>query len=350
MPNVVRLIDANNRRFAAMRFHSDRINEFKTAAEYLLAPAHKARYQEISRGVWGKPDYWGVVAVAHWRESSGHFSTYLGNGQLLGQVTTIEPKGRGPFFDHDTDPPLRDAFYRGALDALIDVQHADRWVRTYGSSPGSLLTFLESLNGYGYADGPSGHPPMASPYIWGGTSEQQIGKYPRDHFFDPNAWDSQLGCAGLLRYMTGLDPSVGFGPPASVPSVPIVPPAPPIIVPTPAPVPVPVPAPTPEPPVVTPPAPVPAQPDWAAMLLNLGKSMLPQLLPVLLPLVPKVLASTPLAGLAPIADILANVVVKAQPLGGVTALPPSAIWKLIADEGYRVCISIDPSLPHGPNA
>jgi lysozyme family protein len=38
----------------------------------------------------------------------------------------------------------------------------------------------------------------------------QSGKYIRDGVYDPNAVDSQPGCAGLLMAMMELDPSINF--------------------------------------------------------------------------------------------------------------------------------------------
>src|SRR6185369_1832675 len=61
------------------------------------------------------------------------------------------------------------------------------------------LTMLEKYNGLGYAA--KGVP---SPYIWAGTNQYQSGKYVRDHVYDPNAVDTQLGCAGLLIAMNAF--------------------------------------------------------------------------------------------------------------------------------------------------
>lgn len=211
MPDIAKLINANQRRWEAMHFNTSRIPEIdKTSREIL---AHKAQYEEISNEIFkqtGTQVPWAVIGVIDSREHSaslGLANSYLGNGQRLDHVTTIVPKGRGPFLSHDTDKPLRGPFFRGALDALIDVQKVQNWDDW---TPGGALTFLESLNGYGYANGPKGNPPMASPYIWGATSEQERGKYIADGVFSASTWDSQLGCAALLRYMSGLDPSVGF--------------------------------------------------------------------------------------------------------------------------------------------
>ncbi len=212
MVNIPNRISENQKHWEAMHFATSRIPEFDQVARQLLA--HKAQYQEISKEILAQTGAnvpWAIIAVVDQREhaaSLGLVNSYLGNGQVLGRVTTIAPVGRGPFLPHDTDTPLRGPFFRGGLDALIDVQKVQNWPDL--QTPGGALTFLESLNGFGYANGPKGNPPMLSPYIFGGTSEQQRGKYVSDGQFSASTWDSQLGCAGMLRYMSGLDPSVGF--------------------------------------------------------------------------------------------------------------------------------------------
>lgn len=224
MTDVPRLIDANQRRWEAMHFSTSRIPEIDKVSKELLA--HKDQYIAISDAVFnqtGKRVPWAVIAVIDQREHAptlGLVNSYLGNGQALGRVTTIKPTGRGPFLKHDTDLPLQGPFFRGALDALIDVQHVQNW--TDWDSPGGALTFLESLNGYGYVDRG-----LASPYIWGATSEQERGKYVSDGVFSASTWDSQLGCAAMLRYMSGLDPSVGFS--LGEPPTPPEPPPPPLV-------------------------------------------------------------------------------------------------------------------------
>ena len=74
---------------------------------------------------------------------------------------------------------------------------------------------LEEYNGLGYAS--RGKP---SPYIWSGTDQYQAGKYVRDGVYDPDAVDSQLGCAGLLKAMMALDPTITFTGVAIAPDLP----------------------------------------------------------------------------------------------------------------------------------
>jgi len=63
-------------------------------------------YQQIETKT-GVP--WWFVGLCHYRESHFDFNTYLGNGQALGKITTIVPKGRGPFLGAN-------AFVDGAVD------------------------------------------------------------------------------------------------------------------------------------------------------------------------------------------------------------------------------------------
>ena len=92
--------------WAHMEIRSSRLQEACKEANRLLHG--KPTYQQIETKT-GVP--WWFVGLCHYRESNFNFDTYLGNGQSLARVTTIVPKGRGPF----TGP---DGFINGALDAL----------------------------------------------------------------------------------------------------------------------------------------------------------------------------------------------------------------------------------------
>lgn len=220
MANLSAITSANSKRWNIARL--TRGPEFIPVAKRLAAPAAKERYQKIAEAT-GVP--WFIVAVIHEREASQRWDRQLGQGDPLNQVSTHIPKGRGPFFNHPDDPPLQDAFYRGALDALIDcAPYAARWKDW---SPGGAMTLLEQYNGLGYAN--RGLP---SPYIWSGTDQYRAGKYVRDGVFDPNVVDSQLGCAGLILAMIQVDPTITFTgakitPPPLAPEPPVVKPPPP---------------------------------------------------------------------------------------------------------------------------
>jgi len=163
--------------------------------------------KEAKRILDGKPIYtqiesrtgvpWWFVGLCHYRESSLNFGTYLGNGQPLGQRTTIVPKGRGPF----TGP---NAFVDGALDAL----RLEGFVGAGDWGIARTLFRLEGFNGYGYHG-----KGVNSPYLYGGSTlygppEARGGKYVRDHVFDPNFVDTQLGTAVILKALLSLDPTI----------------------------------------------------------------------------------------------------------------------------------------------
>jgi lysozyme family protein len=175
-------------------------------ARKLCAPDAKLRYCAISQVVWGKPDLWFVVAIIHEREASGppHWDKQLGQGDPLNQVSRHRPKGRGPFLTHPGDVPGNDAFHRGAVDALNNCPpFAGRWTDW---TTGGVLTLWLLYNGTGYED----HHHEASPYDWGATNIEEWGKYVRDGVWSAHVWDTQLGCAAMLKGMIAIDPSIKF--------------------------------------------------------------------------------------------------------------------------------------------
>ena len=164
--------------------------------------ADKARYQTIE-DVTGVPWFW--IAITQHREGNG-FGGYLGNGQRIigtNKKTTIVPKGRGPF----------KSWNDGAIDALVALKKLDKiddWPVE------RLLYQWEKWNGWGYVG------KINSPYIWGGTSLQQPGKYVADHVFDPKHMDVQLGTAALLKQLAEADDSVAehiSGEPRTTPDI-----------------------------------------------------------------------------------------------------------------------------------
>lgn len=199
-PEIAKLIQG-------MSIRDTRRGEFEKFATKILRA--KGRYVEVEHAT-SVP--WPLVGVLHLRESSCDFDTYLGNGQKLDRRTTIEPTGRGPFCASLPAPP--EAFVDGATDALkIDglsgvAQPTDRWDlgRYWGSWPlEKMIFFAERYNGLGYW-----YRGLPSPYIWGGTTVQQAGKYVSDGVFDAQVWDSQPGCAPILWMLGHLDPSIDY--------------------------------------------------------------------------------------------------------------------------------------------
>ena len=160
--------NAYENNWADLEIRANRLQEARNQANRLLHG--KPTYQQIESKT-GVP--WWFVGLCHYRESNFNFDTYLGNGQSLARVTTIVPKGRGPF----TGP---DAFINGALDAL----RLEGFIGANDWGIARALYRLEGFNGYGYHG-----KGVNSPYLYGGSTiygppEAKGGKYVADHVFD----------------------------------------------------------------------------------------------------------------------------------------------------------------------
>jgi lysozyme family protein len=142
----------------------------------------KARYKEVEK-LTGVP--WEFTGLTHYREATCDFRGVLHNGQkIIGtdKKTTIVPKGRGPF----------NTWEEAAVDALVlmGLQKEKDW------SVGRMAFLLEGFNGYGYHG-----KGINSPYLWGGTNHYTKGKYVRDHVYDPEHVDQQLGVMAILKVL-----------------------------------------------------------------------------------------------------------------------------------------------------
>jgi len=179
------------RNWASLDIRPGRLTEANAVARKALNG--KATYQQIER-LTGVP--WHFAALCHYRESNFDFDTYLGNGETLHRATTIVPKGRGPFA----------TFVDGAVDAF----RVENFIGAQDWGIARMLFRLEAFNGFGYhAKG------VNSPYLYGGSTlygppEAKAGKFVRDHVFDTNHVDSQLGTAVILHAMMALDSSIAL--------------------------------------------------------------------------------------------------------------------------------------------
>lgn len=204
MTDLVALQRANDARWKSAKITS-RLN-FDSVARKAIA--NRARYIDIvrrcrARGSNMPDEAWVFVAVIHNRESGMDFTTHLGQGDPLSRATTHVPAGRGPFTGAD-------AFERGAVDALVDCAPRAATANKDWSISG-MLTYLERYNGLKYAN--VGRP---SPYLWSGTTIYDPptgpgGKVQVDHGPIENVVDKQLGVAGLLLKIDGLDGTINFG-------------------------------------------------------------------------------------------------------------------------------------------
>lgn len=189
MISFERLKDEYERNWAGLEIRTGRLAEANAVARKALNG--KATYQQIER-LTGVP--WFFTALCHYRESNFDFDTYLGNGESLHRVTKLVPKGRGPFA----------TFVDGAVDAfrIQNFIGANDW------SIARMMFRLEAFNGFGYhAKG------VNSPYLYGGSTlygppEARAGKFVRDHVFDSDHVDSQLGTAVILHAMMSFDSSI----------------------------------------------------------------------------------------------------------------------------------------------
>jgi lysozyme family protein len=132
----------------------------------------------------------GFLAAVHTRENGpdvGVFKTYLGNGQSLNRVTTIVPKGRGPFKN----------WVEGAIDAikLVELDEVKKWDLE------QAIYQWEKYNGFGYkARG------KLSPYVWTGTQHGgNTGYFTSDGKYSATAKDNGIGCFALYTLLTRQD-------------------------------------------------------------------------------------------------------------------------------------------------
>lgn len=147
---------------------------------------NRERYERVAAAT-GVPAE--LIAAIHFREGSGNFNTYLHNGQPLGQVTTIVPKGI--FF---TD------WEEAAIDALKakDSIRKDLNMTAETQDLAAIATFGESYNGLGYHNRGK-----ESPYVYSGSSAYSSGKYVADGVYDPNTRDQQLGVLAMVQMARG---------------------------------------------------------------------------------------------------------------------------------------------------
>ncbi len=152
--------------------------------------AAEQRYKAVQAAT-GVP--WYFIGALHMRENACRFDGVLHNGDRIigipGAVTTRVPAGRGPF----------QTWEASGIDALKlkDMQRVQVW------SVARMLFQAEVFNGIGYV---SKH--VNAPYVWAGTNHEQLGKYIRDHVFDPNAEDTQLGVAAVLIRLAQKRPDI----------------------------------------------------------------------------------------------------------------------------------------------
>jgi lysozyme family protein len=156
-------------------------------ADKLLAK--KAHYLTVE-ALTGVPAVW-IMAINE-RESGGRLDRYLGNGQRLDRVTTLVPKGRGPWSTWD--------------DGCVDGLKYDHVTDPHDWSLEYALYMAERWNGFG----PRWHGKTPG-YVWAGSSIYHGGKYTETEAgsqWNPGMWDEQLGAWIIMRALCAQDPSL----------------------------------------------------------------------------------------------------------------------------------------------
>jgi len=175
------LVTLNQHRWEQMHIPANKGPQFKAVADNLIAPTAVARYKAVEKRT-GVP--WWFIAVVHEREASQKWDRSLAQGDPWNKKSVHVPAKRGPFKSWE------DAAY----DALVNCPPYA--ARNKDWSPGGALTMLEKYNGLGYY-----RKGLPSPYIWAGTNQYTKGKYVSDGVYSATTVDTQLGCAGLLKFM-----------------------------------------------------------------------------------------------------------------------------------------------------
>lgn len=191
MLTIPQLVAENASRWAKCEITPARLKEVNAVAARLGAQSAKTTYQQISAQT-NVP--WWVIAVIHEREANQNWNCSIAQGDPWNRVSVHVPKGRGPFA----------SFVAAAVDALTNC--APKAATWKDWSAGGTLTILEEYNGLGYEL----YHAEASPYNWGATNQQQPGKYVGDGEYSAATWDTQLGCAAMLKAMMLLDTSITF--------------------------------------------------------------------------------------------------------------------------------------------
>lgn len=220
MTNLAALTQLNLERWHRCEIAPKRLNEVMVTAKRLCAPDTKARFQGVCDRLIEMaqtdpaviPVPWWFIAIVSEREygpdrqGNMRWDRQLGQGDPLNQVSRHVPRGMGPYLDHPGDvTPGHDAWTRCCVDVLLNsAPRAGKWKDW---SIGGALTLFILYNGTGYED--YHHEP--SPYDWGATNIQQWGKYTGDGVYNPHVWDTQIGCAAMLKAMMTVDPSIKVG-------------------------------------------------------------------------------------------------------------------------------------------
>ncbi len=137
--------------------------------------ANRANFEKAVEGTF-IPWWW--VACVMYRENGVDMSRQLLNGQRWDRITTLVPKGLGPWGSWIDSAKFALAKYRGEGMHHWDIATA--------------IVEWEKWNGLGYK-----RRGLNSPYVYSGTSRQNPGLYVADGKFDPRKMDPRPGCLAI---------------------------------------------------------------------------------------------------------------------------------------------------------
>jgi lysozyme family protein len=137
---------------------------------------------------------WWFVGLVHYRECGFNWAASIAQGDAWSKISVHVPRGRGPFKSWED----------AAFDALTKCPpFTARWKDW---SNGGRLTAAEAYNGFAYEQ----YHHEFSPYNWGATNHEQRGKYVTDGHYDPAVWDTQIGCAAILKGLEEYGEDLAF--------------------------------------------------------------------------------------------------------------------------------------------
>lgn len=151
----------------------------------------RSRFDEVTKAT-------GVPLIfsgpSFYREADLNFNLSPSQGDPWRRVSTHVPRGLGPYPSWIAAAVA--AYHREGLDKI----GAGNWIW-------ELICFYgELFNGFGYRDWHHMH----SPYLWGGTNIQSVGKYTSDGHFDEHHMDEQLGVIPIARRITEIAPDLAI--------------------------------------------------------------------------------------------------------------------------------------------
>lgn len=151
----------------------------------------KLRYEAIAKKLKAEIPHitWWIIGVIHHMEAGCDFNRYQHNGEKVGTVTKMVPKGK---------------VFMTWEESAIDASRAH--LKGLDGTIAKTLALLEGFNGYGYR---LYHPDVKTPYLWSYTNQYSRGKYIEERDaagifhtkWKPDLVSKQCGIAAILKLM-----------------------------------------------------------------------------------------------------------------------------------------------------